>query len=502
MIVEMKNIVKTYGSVIANDNVSLHLNEGEILAIIGENGAGKSTIMKILYGLEKPDSGQIIVKGKVVEEHSAKNAMSLGIGMVQQHFMLFDSLSVSENIVYRNEKSKFGFYDKKENEKQVEKLSKQYGLLVDPQAIIKDCPVGIQQRVEILKTLYQNADIIIFDEPSAVLTPSEVDELLETMQRLVKVGKSIILITHKLNEVMKVADRIVVMRSGKVVNTVAKKDTNQQELSMMMIGRHVVDLKLKEHEAGKQLLTIEHLTAGSIQGKKVLDDINLHVDAGEIVGIAGVSGNGQSELVQCITGLNPQYTGKIIVNGVDVSNKDVTTIRKAGQSHIPEDRYYWGSARDVSLLDNTLMGQQDDKKYNNHGLLRLKEIKSRCNQIIKQYKIKADNASQKIKELSGGNAQKLITAREIEQDCPLTIACEPTRGIDIGASEFVHERLINKRDNMGAILLVSSELSEILKLSDRIYVIFNGHINYEFKRDQIDERKLGLLMLGGKLNED
>ncbi len=500
MILEMKNIVKTYGNVVANNDVSLYLNEGEVLAIVGENGAGKSTIMKILYGLEKADSGQIIVKGQKVTDYDASKAMKLGIGMVQQHFMLFDSLTVAENIVYKNEKKKFVFYDKKQNEIEVEKLSDKYGLHVDPKAIVKDCPVGVQQRIEILKTLYQNADIIIFDEPSAVLTPLEVEDLLQTIRNLADAGKSIILITHKLSEVMNVADRVVVMRSGKVVGSVLKKDTSEQELSMMMIGRHTVDLVLKQQQTAENCLSVENLSMISNFGKKVLDDVNIHVDAGEIVGIAGVSGNGQSELIQCITGLKTDYTGKVLVNGVDVSNKDVATIRKAGQSHIPEDRYYWGSAKEISLVDNFLMGQQDDEKYSKNGIINQAEATKSCEEMISLYRIKTSSSKQKIKELSGGNAQKLITAREIEKNCKFTIACEPTRGIDIGATEFVHERLIKKREEMVGILLISSELSEILKLSDRIYVIFNGQIVAEFKRGEVDSHKLGMLMLGGKLD--
>ncbi len=299
---------------------------------------------------------------------------------------------------------------------------------------------------------------------------------------------------------MNVADRVVVMRSGKVVGSVLKKDTSEQELSMMMIGRHTVDLVLKQQQTAENCLSVENLSMISNFGKKVLDDVNIHVDAGEIVGIAGVSGNGQSELIQCITGLKTDYTGKVLVNGVDVSNKDVATIRKAGQSHIPEDRYYWGSAKEISLVDNFLMGQQDDEKYSKNGIINQAEATKSCEEMISLYRIKTSSSKQKIKELSGGNAQKLITAREIEKNCKFTIACEPTRGIDIGATEFVHERLIKKREEMVGILLISSELSEILKLSDRIYVIFNGQIVAEFKRGEVDSHKLGMLMLGGKLD--
>ncbi len=501
MILQMKDIVKTYGNVVANDHVSIDLNEGEILAIVGENGAGKSTIMKILYGLEKADSGEITVWGEKVNFRSPIDAMKHHIGMVQQHFMLFGSMTVTENIVYNNEIAKNGFFDRKANREKVRQLSEKYGLMVDPDAIIDDCPVGTQQRVEILKTLYQDASLIIFDEPSAVLTPNEVDDLLRTLRELAKAGKSIILITHKLNEVMAVADRITVMRAGKVIKTLNRADTNTDELSYLMIGRHTADLQLRPHNPGETLLQVKDLTMGSAAGKKVLNGVNLEVRAGEIVGIAGVSGNGQTELVRCITGLEREYEGSVTVCGHDVSNKGVDTIRQAGLSHIPEDRYVWGSAREASLSDNFLMGEENSEKYSRHGVLKSKQIIEHADKLIAEYSVKVDNSRQKMKELSGGNAQKIITAREIEREVPLTIACEPTRGIDIGAMEFVHERLVNKRDHNGGILLVSSELSEILKLSDRIYVMYNGQLNHEFRHGEVDERKLGRLMLGGKADE-
>lgn len=501
MILQMKDIVKTYGDVVANNKVSIDLNEGEVLAIVGENGAGKSTIMKILYGLEKADSGEIYVKGEKVSFKSPIDAMKHHIGMVQQHFMLFGPMTVTENIVYNNEVSNKGFFDKKANVQKVRELSDRYGLKVDPSDVIDDCPVGTQQRVEILKTLYQNADVIVFDEPSAVLTPNEVDELLNTIRNLARSGKSIILITHKLNEVMAVADRVTVMRAGEVIATLNKEDTSTDELSYLMIGRHTADLKLRKQNAGRQLLKVRNLLMGSATGKKVLNDVDLEVNAGEIVGIAGVSGNGQSELIRCITGLERNYEGQVIVGDRDVSNQGVTAVRNAGLSHIPEDRYVWGSAREASLQDNFLMGEEDSRKFSDHGILRQSEIRKHADKLIREYSVKADNSRQKMKELSGGNAQKIITAREIERDSPLTIACEPTRGIDIGAMEFVHERLVNKRDHNGGILLVSSELTEILKLSDRIYVMYDGRINHEFRHGEVDERKLGLLMLGGAADE-
>jgi len=501
MLLEMKHIVKTYGRVVANNDVSLSLNEGEILAIVGENGAGKTTIMKILYGLEIADSGEILLRGKPVTIDNPRTAMRLGIGMVQQHFMLFNSLNVTENIVYNHEIAKNGFLDPVKNRDAVSKLCKEYSLQVEPDKKIQDCPVGIQQRVEILKTLYQNANIIIFDEPSAVLTPPEVDELLETMKYLAAGGKSIILITHKLNEVMTAADRVVVMRNGSIVGEKKKENTSIEELSYMMIGRQIANNAFVIHPTGRRLLNVEHLVMGSISGKKILNDVSLHVDSGEIVGIAGVSGNGQSELIRCITGLQKEYEGRITICDKDTTNKSVMAVRKAGMSHIPEDRYYWGSAREADLADNYLMGDENSPACSKRGVLNLKKIRQKTEDIIQEYAIKADSSYQKIKELSGGNAQKLITAREIERDTPLTIACEPTRGVDIGAMEFIHNRLIEKRQDNGGILLVSSELSEILKLSDRIYVIYEGQLSYEFKRGNVDEHKLGLLMMGGKVNE-
>ena len=428
--------------------------------------------------------------------------MKMGIGMVQQHFMLFEPMTVTENIVYNNEQRKYGFMDRKKNIEKVRELSEKYGLDVDPEAVIRNCSVGTQQRVEILKTLYQNADIIIFDEPSAVLTPGEVDDLLKTMKNLAKAGKSLIIITHKLNEVMEVADRVVVMRAGVVVGRVNKTDTSTEELSYMMIGRQLMNLDIVPVEKGRTLLSVHNLSMANESGKKVLENVNLHVEAGEIVGIAGVSGNGQSELIRCITGLQREYEGTITVDGTDVSNKTVDVVRKAGLSYIPEDRYMWGSAVEASLSDNLLMGEEDSEAYSRNGILKQNEIDRHADEMIREYRVKVDTYSQKMRELSGGNAQKIIAAREIERNVPLTIACEPTRGIDIGAMEFVHEKLVGKKENGGAVLLVSSELSEILKLSDRIYVMYDGRLNHEFKNGEINDRQLGIVMLGGEINEE
>ena len=496
MILEMKNIVKTYGNVVANNKVNINLNKGEILAVVGENGAGKSTIMKILYGLEKPDSGEIFINGKKMNFHNPSDSMAQGIGMVQQHFMLFESMTVAENIVYKNEMKKGVFFDYKKNIQMVEELSKRYMLKVDPNAIVEECPVGLQQRVEILKTLYQNADIIIFDEPSAVLTPIEVDELLKTMKQLAKMGKSLIIITHKLHEVMEVADRVVVMRLGQVVAEKLKKDTSVEELSYLMVGRQIANRVIPEKETKEVLLEVKDLTLKGEHDKNILNKVNLHIKKGEIVGIAGVSGNGQSELIRCITGLEKVDGGKVTIDKKDITNKTVMNIREAGIAHIPEDRYMWGSAP-----EDALMGFEDTKEFSKRGILNIQKVTSHAKELISKFLVKADSPSQKIKELSGGNAQKLIVAREMAMETPLIIACEPTRGIDIGAIEFIHDQLVAKRNSGDSVLLVSSELSEIMDLSDRIYVIYDGEIVGEFKRGSIDEKALGLLMVGGKNNE-
>lgn len=501
MIFEMKNIVKTYGPVCANNDVSLHLNRGEILAIVGENGAGKSTIMKILYGLVRPDSGEIYVNGKKMRFRTPSDAMAAGIGMVQQHFMLFEEMTVAENIVFKNEIHRGPFMDMNKTVETVRALSDKYQLKIDPTARISECPVGLRQRVEILKILYQNAEIIIFDEPSAVLTPLEVDALLETMRQLAAAGKSIVVITHKLQEVMAVSDRVYVMRQGEVVAERKTADTNIEELAFLMVGRQIVNRVIKPVHAEKTLLETKGLRLTE-DGREVLKGIDIHVDAGEIVGIAGVSGNGQSELINCITGLTPVTGGQVLVQGQDVTNRSVRAIRDAGLAHIPEDRYVWGSAPEGTLEENALMGRQDERPFSRWGLVRNKRIREYAQKLIADFAVKASSPAQKMRELSGGNAQKLIVAREMSLDTPVLICCEPTRGIDIGAMEAIHDRMVKKRDSGAAVLLVSSELTEIMSLSDRIYVIYEGRINGEFKRDSMDDKALGLLMVGGAVNHE
>lgn len=503
MLLEMKNIVKIYGSLTANNNVSIHLDKGEILAIVGENGAGKSTIMKILYGLEQPNSGEIYLNGEKKVFHNPSDAMACGIGMVQQHFMLFGAMTVAENIVYSREIKKGIFIDDKKMNNTIQELSDKYKLIIDPKSIVGECPVGTQQRVEILKVLYQNAEIIIFDEPSAVLTPLEVDELLKTMKELAAMGKSLIIITHKLNEVMEVADRIVVMRMGEVVAERVKKATSAEELSFLMVGRQVIENKITPHESKETILETKNLNLYG-EGKNILENVNIHVNDGEIVGIAGVSGNGQTELIRCIAGLQHVDEGHVILDGKDVTNRKVHEIRTAGMAHIPEDRYAWGSSLDATLCDNALIGYE--LECSNRGIFSMKKVYEHAAKLIMGYNVKASSIFQKMKELSGGHAQKLIVAREITKNTKFLIACEPTRGIDIGAIEYIHNKLVEKRDNGDGILLVSSELSEILSLSDRVYVIYEGKIRGEINRSEfqtgaMDERKLGYMMTGGEINE-
>ncbi|MBQ6347808.1 MAG: ABC transporter ATP-binding protein [Clostridia bacterium] len=498
MVFEMKHITKTYGSVVANDDVSLHLNRGEILSIVGENGAGKSTIMKILYGLERPDSGEILVNGQPRRFHSPSDAMAVGIGMVQQHFMLFEEMTVAENIVFKNELRRGPFMDMNRTVETVRQISERYELKIDPLARIADCPVGLRQRVEILKILYQNAGIIIFDEPSAVLTPLEVDALLETIRGLAKAGKSIVLITHKLQEVMAVSDRIYVMRQGRVVAERMAADTDMGELALLMVGHPLASYQIDPPKPGRTMLETKGLRLVD-NGRQVLSDISLHVNAGEIVGIAGVSGNGQSHLIRCITGLERCTGGQVLVAGKDVTNRSVREVRDAGLAHISEDRYVWGSAPEGTLEENALMARQDESPFSRHGIIRPGAIRDYAVKLIRDFNVKASSPAQKMRELSGGNAQKLIVAREMSLDTPVLICCEPTRGIDIGAMEAIHSRMLQRRDDGAAILLVSSELTEIMSLSDRIYVIFEGRIVGEFQRGSMDDRHLGLLMVGGSI---
>lgn len=500
MLLEMRNITKRFGRLLANDEISLSIDKGEVLAVVGENGAGKSTLMKILYGLEKPTSGQIFINGNPVTIHNPQEAISHGIGMVQQHFMLFKPFTVAENIVYSKEpKKNHLFFDRVAAVKRVEDLSNEYGLGIDPKMKMEDCSVGLQQRVEILKVLYQNADVIVFDEPSAVLTPQEVQELLKTIRNLANMGKSIILITHKLGEVMEVADRILVMRHGKQVKDLVTKNTSIKEICLHMVGRQLVHRDIDRITPGKTVLDVVDVTMTGDDGKKILNGVNIKVHEGEIVGIAGVSGNGQSELIEAITGLATVDGGSIHINGNEVTNKTVEAIRNSGCACIPEDRYHWGCAAQADLVEVSIMAHHRKPFHSKKGVLKKKASREKTQSVLECYDVRYSNLDQKASELSGGNLQKLIVAREIEQRTSFLIAAEPTRGVDVGAMEFIHDRILEKRHEGHGILLISSELSEILTLSDRIYVIYNGKINKEFTREEADADEIGIYMMGGSI---
>ncbi len=497
MFLELREITKTFGQTIANDHISFGLNKGEILAVIGENGAGKTTIMKILYGLNRADSGEIFLDGKKAKIESVRDAIALGIGMVQQHFMLFNDYTVAENIVYGKEPSRSGFFDRHKAKEIVHELSRRYGLEIDPDLRVDECSVGMRQRIEILKVLYQDADIIIFDEPTAVLVPQEIEELLKTLKYLAGLGKSIIIITHKLQEVMDVADRAVIMRKGKYVGERRIAETDIKELSYLMVGKGIPPRQIEERTPGKVVLEVENITYES-DGVSVLKGLSLCVREGEIVGLAGVSGNGQTELIWCLTGLAHPDSGTIRLDGRDISHRGVREIREAGCAHIPEDRYAYGCAVKASLEETAIMGYEHRPGFSSRGVLKSGRSRAFARELLKKYSVKYGDIRDGAGSLSGGNIQKLIVAREIEHQSKFLIAAEPTRGVDIGAQEFIHDQLVEKRRNGGAILLISSELSEILSLSDRVYVIYDGQIRGEFSRAEVGTENVGYLMMGGR----
>ncbi|MCR8655784.1 ABC transporter ATP-binding protein [Paenibacillus endoradicis] len=496
MLLEMDSITKSYGSVTANHNVNFNLRKGEVHALIGENGAGKTTLMRILYGMERPTSGEIRIDGKAVTFNDPTDAIGQNIGMVHQHFMLFSAFTIAENIVIGREPSKGVKFDRKTAIEETLKLSERYGMPVNPKHKVADCSLGMQQRVEILKVLYQGAEIIILDEPTGVLTPIEVKELLISIKKLAASGKSFIIISHKLSEIMEVADRITVLRDGHITGTVNAADTNEEELSKMMVGRDLVKLERRKLEYGDPVLNVQSLSIKGNKAKPLLDNINFNVREGEIVGIAGISGNGQSELLQAISGLMPYSQGTITIQGMNVTGASVKQIRESGLAHIPEDRYLWGVSKDATVSDNGIMGHLDStSKY---GVLQGKLIRDLVSEWVQRFGIKTGSLSTKAQYLSGGNLQKLIVARELAKQTPFLIAAEPTRGVDVGAMEIIHGELLKRRDEKAGILLVSSELTEIMKLSDRILVMYEGKIAGELDAAVATEEQISLLMAGGK----
>lgn len=498
-ILSMENITKVFPGVVANDQVSLDLKEGEILALVGENGAGKSTLMNILFGIYQPDGGQIIYKGKPTVINEPNQAIALGIGMVHQHFKLIPPLTVTENIVLGSEPRIGLKFDKAKAIKDVEALSKQYGLVVDPKAKIENITVGMQQRVEILKTLYRGADIIILDEPTAVLTPQEVKELFVIMKSLTAQGKSIIFITHKLNEVMTIADRATVMRRGKTIGTVYTKDTNPTQLAEMMVGRQVLlRVEKKEKQPGKEVLRVDRISALDDRKLPAVNEVSFSIRAGEILGIAGVEGNGQSELIEVLTGLRKPTSGEIYLNDHNITGKSVREIKEHLVAYIPEDRHKRGLELDFSISENMILGIHRKPPFAKGFRLNYNEINKHTDRLIEKYDVRTPNRDVLARSLSGGNQQKMIVAREMEIDPTLIIASQPTRGVDIGAIEFIHQQIVKERDMGKAVLLVSAELQEIMSLSDRIAVIFEGRIVAVLDSKDATEEKLGLLMAGVK----
>ncbi|MDO5027028.1 MAG: ABC transporter ATP-binding protein [Tissierellia bacterium] len=503
-VIEMLNITKTFPGVIANENVTITLHKGEILALLGENGAGKSTLMSILFGLYEPDSGQILVNEKVANIKDPNEATRYGIGMVHQHFKLVQNFTVLENVVLGAETTHLGMLQMKEARKRVMELSNKYNFQIDPDALIEDISVGMQQRVEIIKMLYRNNDILIFDEPTAVLTPQEISELLEIMRQLVKEGKSIIFITHKLKEIKEVADTVTVLRKGKLIDTVKVSDVSIEDMSEMMVGRKVdLNFDLGEPKRGALVLEVGGLNLKDTKpGQKSLHDINFKVHKGEIVCIAGVDGNGQSELVHALTGLIDNYTGSIKLNGLDISHESIRFRNSHGLSHIPEDRHKHGLILDYDLAQNMALQSYFEDGFQKNGFINFDYTDKYAGKLIDQYDVRAGRGTKTItRSMSGGNQQKAIVAREIEREHDLLIAVQPTRGLDVGAIEYIHKQIIAERDNDKAVLLVSFELSEVLGISDRILVMHGGEIVAEVKPKETTEQELGLYMAGSKKME-
>lgn len=497
-VLELRGITKRFPGVIANDHIDLKLEAGEIHALLGENGAGKTTLMNILYGLYSPDEGEIIVKGKHLVPKSPSDAIAAGIGMVHQHFMLVPVFTVTENVMLGDEyTTRAGLLDRKRAAARIRDISDQYNLFVDPDVYIKDTPVGIQQRVEIIKLLFREADILIMDEPTAVLTPQEADELFKIMGNLAKMGKSIIFITHKLREVLEFSDRITVIRGGKVMGTVTPEEANQNTLASMMVGRDIeLDVDKKPAKVGDKVLEVTNLTVADSRNHLVVKDVSFEVHAGEILGIAGVQGNGQTELVRTITGLMHPVSGKITILGENTTNASPKDIIELGTAHIPEDRQKDGLVLPYPIMDNLVLNTFYNPPFANGALMQEKPIRENAEKLVKNFDIRTPSIETPVGSLSGGNQQKVIVAREFTRPIKFLVASQPTRGLDVGSIEYIHHRLIEKRDDGCAVLLVSTELDEIMQLSDRIGVIFGGKIIKILPAKGTTKEEIGLLMAG------
>lgn len=498
---ELRGITKRFPGVVANDHVSLTVELGEIRALVGENGAGKTTLMNILYGLEQPDEGKIFIGGESHRFHSPLDAIRSGLGMVHQHFMLFPSLSVAENVVFGSEPTQGGLLDRQAAQDSVADLAADYGLQLDPSAKVEALPVGVRQRVEILKMLYRGAQILILDEPTAVLTPQERDNLFAVLRSLADSGKTVVFITHKLPEVMAFSDSATALRDGAVTGTVRIADSNAQEICRLMVGRDVELQVTKEPPLtqSETVLSIRGLTVAGTDGRRAVRHLDLDVGVGEIVGVAGAAGNGQTELVEAISGLRPIETGSIVLLRSDITALDVEARRLAGQSHVPEDRDGVGLALEASLTENLLMGFENRPSLTRHGILDSQAIGRRADTLLQQLAVKFSSLEESAGTLSGGNRQKLVLAREMDHRACLLIAEQPTRGVDIGATEQIYELLIEYRDQGNAILLISTDLTEILALSDRIVVMFEGKIAGELVGTAATEEAVGMLMGGGRI---
>ena len=504
-VIEMLHITKRFPGIIANDDITLQLRRGEIHALLGENGAGKSTLMSVLFGLYQPEEGEIHKDGVKVKINDPNDANALGIGMVHQHFKLVECFSVLDNIILGVEPNKFGFLQKDEARRKVLALSEKYGLKVDPDAIVSDITVGMQQRTEILKMLYRDNEILIFDEPTAVLTPQEIDELMQIMKNLAKEGKSILFISHKLNEIMSVADRCSVLRKGKYIGTVDIKDTTAEGLSAMMVGRNVnFHVEKKPAHPGEVVLDVQDMVVASkSHSNNAVKGVSFKVRRGEIVCIAGIDGNGQTELAYGISGLEPVKSGKILFNGTDIAHMPIRKRNTSGLSHIPEDRHKHGLVLDYSLENNIVLERYFEPEFTSKlGFLRTQNIRSYANRLIEEYDVRSGQGAVTVsRAMSGGNQQKAIVGREIDKDPDLLIAVQPTRGLDVGAIEFIHKQIVGLRDQNKGVLLISLELDEVMDVSDRILVMYEGEIVGELDPKKTTVEELGLYMAGAKRDE-
>jgi simple sugar transport system ATP-binding protein len=498
-VVQMRGITKKFGDFVANDRIDLTVHKGEIHALLGENGAGKTTLMKVLYGLLQPNEGEIYVHGEQVEMHNPNVAIGHGIGMVHQHFMLVQPFTVAENIVLGQETTKgLGVLDRRKAVQDVKDLSERYGLLVDPNREVRDISVGMQQRVEILKALYRGAEILILDEPTAVLTPQEIEELVKIMTSLTEEGKTVIVITHKLKEIKMVADNCTIIRRGKYIDTVKVEETTEAELASKMVGREI-ELKVQKDEAepGEVALSIQDLVVKDSRGINAVDGFSLDVRKGEILALAGIDGNGQTELIEALTGIRDIESGKVVVHGNEVQGGAPRDIFESGLASIPEDRQRRGLVLDYTVAENMVLQNYAKEPFSQRGVLNREQISDYAKRLIKNFDVRPPEEGYLAKELSGGNQQKVIIAREVSNDPDVLIASQPTRGLDVGAIEYVHRALVDQRDKGRAIFLISLDLDEVLNVADRIAVIYEGKVVGVVKPEETDEHELGLMMAGG-----